>query len=369
MLGKARSTSLSGYRLVARRMRNIHQNRHRRLLAVREVAALDPGESWPDDGCALASDTCTNTTARATGPTTHSTQSLREAMPLLSSFAAWFRNAQRMATGRPPWTAESEFAYYRVTPELVRQHQERQLDFEQEAFFSGLQLVKALGLLDTSALAGARVLDLGAGECMLAGALAQCGASVWATDAVPKQIWAAAQRRDHRRDMRFVVCDARDLPFADGSFDVVVANLVLHHVEPVDSVLKEAIRVLRPGGRFAALEPTPLIGLLVHEQTSSNEAPIPPATIVKALGSVGFDSPRHDYFWSRGQTSRLGPLSPGYRVFAQKPGSAAERAAGTILRRELAATELSGLELDSQCAFADLVRVQEREIRSALAGE
>ncbi len=287
-------------------------------------------------------------------------------MSRLSTAVDWFQNARRMATGRPAWTAESEFEYYKVTPRLVRLHQERQDTFRREAHLSGLQLVRALGLLDTSALAGAKILDLGAGECMLANALAQCGARVWATDAVPKQIWAAAAANASHETMRFALCDARDLPFTDGVFDFVVANLMLHHVEPVQAVLREAARVLRPGGRFAAIEPTPLVGLLVHEQTSANEAPLQPAKILKALREVGFDSASHAYFWGRGQTAILGPLSPGYRVSAVKPDAPAP-AGGSDLRRKLSPTRLPGLRVDETCSFMGLIRQQEDEIVAALS--
>ena len=45
-----------------------------------------------------------------------------------------------------------------------------------------------------------------------------------------------------------VVCDAHDLPFADGSFDAVVIQAVLEHViDPVRAVA-ELHRVLRPRG-------------------------------------------------------------------------------------------------------------------------
>lgn len=45
-----------------------------------------------------------------------------------------------------------------------------------------------------------------------------------------------------------VVCDAHQLPFADRSFDGVVAQAVLEHVVDPTRVIAEAIRVLRPGG-------------------------------------------------------------------------------------------------------------------------
>lgn len=46
-------------------------------------------------------------------------------------------------------------------------------------------------------------------------------------------------------------CEATDLPFADGSFDTVVANHMLYHVDDPAAALKEFARVLRPGGRLA----------------------------------------------------------------------------------------------------------------------
>lgn len=46
--------------------------------------------------------------------------------------------------------------------------------------------------------------------------------------------------------------DAQALPYADGAFDVVIANHVLYHVPDRSAALNEIARVLAPGGRFYA---------------------------------------------------------------------------------------------------------------------
>lgn len=51
---------------------------------------------------------------------------------------------------------------------------------------------------------------------------------------------------------RYVVTDARKLPFADGSFDVVLANHMLYHVPHREKALAEIRRVLVSGGVFHA---------------------------------------------------------------------------------------------------------------------
>jgi ubiquinone/menaquinone biosynthesis C-methylase UbiE len=50
----------------------------------------------------------------------------------------------------------------------------------------------------------------------------------------------------------FGVIDAQELPFADASFDVVIANHMLYHVSSRDKALAEIRRLLRPGGRLYA---------------------------------------------------------------------------------------------------------------------
>ncbi|WP_013323781.1 class I SAM-dependent methyltransferase [Gloeothece verrucosa] len=52
-----------------------------------------------------------------------------------------------------------------------------------------------------------------------------------------------------------VVADAQDLPFEEESFDNIVMFDVLHHIENVTLFFNEALRVLRPGGRVAMMEP------------------------------------------------------------------------------------------------------------------
>lgn len=285
---------------------------------------------------------------------------------ILRRAEGWARHLVRIARGRPPWSAEREFAYYRVSPERVRAHRATQDELEGEGFLRGLLIARALGLLDLEKgwQRGARILDLGAGECALGGALAgPLGAGeVWAVDAVPKQIWAAAERR--RTGLRCLIADARALPFADGSFDLIVANLVLHHIEPVGAVLAEARRLLRPGGRFAALEPSPLVGLLSHAETSENEAPIPPRVITRALHQHGFTDITHAYVWTRTGSSALGPLSPSYRVTARVPSHVAPSAAPPL--REPVEMRLPGLLLDPGCPFAEAARAQESEILQQL---
>jgi ubiquinone/menaquinone biosynthesis C-methylase UbiE len=48
---------------------------------------------------------------------------------------------------------------------------------------------------------------------------------------------------------RFIHHDAESLPFDDRSFDVVYSNGVLHHTPNTAAVVREILRVLRPGGR------------------------------------------------------------------------------------------------------------------------
>ena len=51
-----------------------------------------------------------------------------------------------------------------------------------------------------------------------------------------------------------VVGDATDLPFDDDAFEVVVSNLMLHHIGNWEDAVRESVRVTRPGGRFVGYD-------------------------------------------------------------------------------------------------------------------
>ena len=52
------------------------------------------------------------------------------------------------------------------------------------------------------------------------------------------------------RQISFQLVDAKALPFADGFFDGVFSNTILHHVADPIVFLREGFRVLKPGGRL-----------------------------------------------------------------------------------------------------------------------
>lgn len=48
--------------------------------------------------------------------------------------------------------------------------------------------------------------------------------------------------------IRLQPCDAKRMPFADGTFDVVMSNSIVHHIPEPAAVVVEMKRVVRPGG-------------------------------------------------------------------------------------------------------------------------
>jgi len=81
------------------------------------------------------------------------------------------------------------------------------------------------------------------------------GHRVVGVDASPTLIAAAA---DAQPEAPHVLGDAHRLPFADGSFDLVVAYNCLMDVDDMPGVVGEAARVLRSGGRLCASITHPL---------------------------------------------------------------------------------------------------------------
>ena len=103
-------------------------------------------------------------------------------------------------------------------------------------------LARARGeLVPEPAGADAALLDLGCGGGLLA-------PHVTGYRHVGVDISASALEVAARHGVEPVRTDVADLPFADDSFDVVVAGEILEHVEDLDGVVAEAARVLRPGG-------------------------------------------------------------------------------------------------------------------------
>jgi demethylmenaquinone methyltransferase/2-methoxy-6-polyprenyl-1,4-benzoquinol methylase len=95
---------------------------------------------------------------------------------------------------------------------------------------------------------GARILDLACGTGDLSRAAARHGLGVVGTDL------SAGMLAANRARVPLAESDAGQLPFVDGAFDGLVCGYALRNFTDLPATLAEAARVLRPGGRLAALE-------------------------------------------------------------------------------------------------------------------
>lgn len=129
----------------------------------------------------------------------------------------------------------------------------------QEGFTDGVDAEYTEQILPLAQDHGAgarRVLDVGTGEGQVARLLAGAGADVVGTDVTSAQLAVARARAGGPVYARSA---AAALPFADASFDCVIACLVFEHIDDVDEAIAEVARVLEPGGRFLFFLNHPLL--------------------------------------------------------------------------------------------------------------
>jgi len=100
------------------------------------------------------------------------------------------------------------------------------------------------------------VLEIGCGTGVYSRALLEVRPALRLVgcDISPRSIALAGERLAGFANARFDTQDITALAYEEGSFDVVTGNSILHHV-PIAPTLREALRVLKPGGLLLCFEP------------------------------------------------------------------------------------------------------------------
>jgi ubiquinone/menaquinone biosynthesis C-methylase UbiE len=192
-----------------------------------------------------------------------------------------------------------------------------------------------------------RVLEVGCGTGFFLLNMWQAGLveEAHACDISPGMLAACAENaRRIGCDIRLRTADAESLPYADGSFDLVVGHAFLHHIPEPDLALLEMRRVLAPGGAI----------LVAGEPTRAGDR------LARTAGRLTYRAVR--------QLARLVPaLRPPDGPTA--PSSDAERLLAELeWRVDLHTFDLSRVEAMAREAGFESVRLETEELASSLFG-
>jgi ArsR family transcriptional regulator len=100
------------------------------------------------------------------------------------------------------------------------------------------------------------VADLGAGEGTLSQLLAQRAERVIAVDSSPKMVEFGAElaKRHGLGNLEYRIGEIEAVPIEDGTMDLAILSQALHHADEPLVAVREAYRILRPGGRLVVLD-------------------------------------------------------------------------------------------------------------------
>lgn len=107
---------------------------------------------------------------------------------------------------------------------------------------------------ESLSLANKQILEIGCGTGLNTQYLAQNAGQVVGLD-ISEEMLEVARQRISNKNARFMVGDiTKAWDFKNKAFDLIVANLVLEHIEELSHVFREAYRILNPGGTLYLAE-------------------------------------------------------------------------------------------------------------------
>jgi ArsR family transcriptional regulator len=100
------------------------------------------------------------------------------------------------------------------------------------------------------------VADLGAGEGMISQLLARRAEKVWCIDNAPRMVEVGREfaAKHNLGNLEYKLGDIEEVPLPDRSVDLALLSQALHHARRPPVAIREAFRILKPGGQVVVLD-------------------------------------------------------------------------------------------------------------------